>query len=129
MREYICFHIGCNDMTQALGKPNVRVMHQEITEVTKTGCRWKNGGESVFDVIICATGFNTSYIPRFPIIGLDSLNMQDPWASEPTSYLGIAATGFPTLFLLLGPYSPIGNGPLHRLLGQFPRACFKECPC
>ena len=116
-------------MTQALGKANVKVVHQELAEVTKTGCRWENGDEIVFDVLICATGFDTSYRPRFPIIGLEDLNLQDAWASKPSSYLGIATTGFPNFFLLLGPYSPIGNGPLHRALGQLPCDILKGCGC
>ena len=29
------------------------------------------------DVIILATGYETSYIPRFPIIGLNKVNLQD----------------------------------------------------
>ncbi|CAD6582661.1 MAG: hypothetical protein ASARMPREDX12_000998 [Alectoria sarmentosa] len=116
------FSVGCRRLTpgsaylEALGKANVRVVHQKIIEVTKNGCRWENGGESLFDVLICATGFDTSYRPRYPIIGLDNVNLQDAWASKPTSYLGIAATGFPNFFLLLGPHSPIGNGPLLRAL-------------
>ena len=126
MFEDVCFQ---TNMKQALGKANVRVVHQELAEVTKNSCRRENGDEIIFDVLICATGFDTSYRPRFPIIGLEDLNLQDAWASKPSSYLGIAATGFPNFFFLLGPYSPIGNGPLHQALGQLPCDILEGCGC
>lgn len=63
------------------------------------------------DVLICASGFDTSFRPRFPIFGREELNLQDFWADMPKSYLGIAVSGFPNFFLFLGPHSPVGNGP------------------
>ena len=96
----------------------MRVARQQITDFTRDGCRCDDGEQFSFDVLICATGFDTSCTPRFSIIGLDDLNLQDLWSLKPRSYLGIAASGFPNLFFVLGPHSPIGNGPLHPALGS-----------
>lgn len=38
--------------------------------------------------------------------------MQDTWAKEPKSYLGLAAENMPNYFIFLGPNCPIGNGPV-----------------
>ena len=120
--------IGCRSLTagpdylSALSAPNVTVIPHGVTSVTPTGCNDAKRAHHVVDAIICATGFNTSYLPRFPILGLDGLDMGQYWSkstdtttatseSEPRSYLGIAADGFPDFFTLLGPYSPIANGP------------------
>jgi len=40
---------------------------------------------------ICATGFDSSFKPRWKIIGPKGNNLQDDWAEKPESYLGIAA--------------------------------------
>ena len=70
------------------------------------------GKEYLVDVLICATGFDVSFRPRFPIIGLLGKNLQDEWACEPKSYLGIAAAEYPNYMIFLGPNCPIGNGPV-----------------
>ena len=70
------------------------------------------------DVIICATGFNTSFVPRFPIIGREQRNLQDTWAKAPSSYLGVGVSQFPNFLMFLGPYSPVANGPTLAAIGE-----------
>jgi cation diffusion facilitator CzcD-associated flavoprotein CzcO len=69
------------------------------------------------DVLICATGFDTSYRPRFPLIGPKGQSLADVWENEPKSYLGMAAHDFPNYFMFLGPNSPVGNGPVLIAIG------------
>lgn len=112
------WHVGCRRLTpgvgylEALGKPNVETIHGEITAITEKGVLCANGNERSLDVLICATGFNTSFKPRFPIINATGQNLQDIWAAEPRSYFGLAAPEFPNYFIFLGPNCPIGNGPV-----------------
>ena len=109
--------VGCRRLTsgpgylESLAAPNVDTILGGVCSLTRTGCIDTNDAHHEFDAIICATGFNTSYVPRFPIYGLHALNLQTYWAEKPRSYLGLAADGFPNYFTLLGPYSPIANGP------------------
>ncbi|KAF8645072.1 hypothetical protein AX16_008130 [Volvariella volvacea WC 439] len=111
--------VGCRRLTpgpgylEALRKENVEVVQGEIERITETGClTGKDGYEHEFDVLICATGFDTSYRPRFPIIGRHGKNLQEEWSQEPKTYMGLAAADFPNYFMLIGPNSPIGNGPV-----------------
>lgn len=111
------FHVGCRRFTpgigylETLGKPNVETVYGEISSITERGpCA--NGTEYPVDVLICATGFNTTFAPRFPIVSPSGQNLQDLWARTPHSYLGLAAAGFPNYFHFLGPNCPIGNGPI-----------------
>ncbi|KAK1466334.1 monooxygenase [Colletotrichum cuscutae] len=110
--------VGCRRLTpgvnylESLTKPNVEVVYGGIKEITERGCVADDGREYPVDVLICATGFDTSFKPRFPIIGPSGENLQDKWASDPESYLGMAASGFPNYFIILGPNCPIGNGPV-----------------
>ncbi|KAK6215328.1 monooxygenase [Colletotrichum tabaci] len=110
--------VGCRRLTpgvnylESLTKPNVEVVYGEIKEITERGCLCDNGQEYTVDVLICATGFDTSFKPRFPVVGPSGDNLQDKWAVTPESYFGVAAAGFPNYFLMLGPNCPIGNGPV-----------------
>lgn len=110
--------VGCRRLTpgvgylEALGKPNVETVYGEITEITPRGCKSDNGREYPVDVLICATGFNTSFKPRFPVVNAQGTNLQDVWATEARSYFGLAAPDFPNYLIFLGPNCPIGNGPV-----------------
>ncbi|PVI02171.1 FAD/NAD(P)-binding domain-containing protein [Periconia macrospinosa] len=112
------WHVGCRRLTpgvgylESLGKENVEVVYGEINEITERGCLCDNGQEYPVDVLICATGFNTSFKPRFPVVGPADNNLQDAWADEPRSYFGIAAPETPNYLIFLGPNCPIGNGPV-----------------
>ncbi|ROT36327.1 FAD/NAD(P)-binding domain-containing protein [Sodiomyces alkalinus F11] len=110
--------VGCRRLTpgvdylESLTKPNVQVVYGEILEVTEKGCLCDDGNEYPVDVLICATGFDTSFRPRFPVVSPSGENLQDKWAKVPESYLGIGVAGFPNYFCMLGPNCPIGNGPV-----------------
>jgi cation diffusion facilitator CzcD-associated flavoprotein CzcO len=110
--------LGCRRLTpgvnylESLTKPNVSMVYGEIKEVTENGCLCDDGNEYSVDVLICATGFDTTFKPRFPLIGPTGDNLQDIWAIEPKSYLGLAAPDFPNYLVFLGPNCPIGNGPV-----------------
>jgi hypothetical protein len=110
--------VGCRRFSpgvgylETLGKDNVTVVYGEINEVTEKGCLCDDGKEYPIDILICATGFDTTFKPRFPLIGPGGINLQDQWKDDPHSYLGMAADGFPNYLIFLGPNSPIGNGPV-----------------
>jgi len=65
------------------------VVFGEIQKITEKGCIGGDGKEHPADILICATGFNTSYRPHFPIIGPSGQSLSDVWAEEAKSYLGI----------------------------------------
>lgn len=119
--------VGCRRITpginylETLSANNVDVVFGEITEVTEIGCKCSNGKEYDVDVLICATGFDVSFRPRFPIIGPGpaATNLQDEWAMEAKGYLGLAAAAFPNYMMFLGPNCPVGNGPLLIAIGEY----------
>ncbi|KAL3462618.1 hypothetical protein BJX64DRAFT_276962 [Aspergillus heterothallicus] len=110
--------VGCRRITpgvgylESLGHAKTQVVYGNIDAVSERGCICDDGKEYPVDVLICATGFDTSFRPRFPIIGPSGNNLQDDWQREPQSYLGIAAAGIPNYLTFLGPNSPVGNGPV-----------------
>lgn len=95
---------------QTLQEENVSVIHSAAASFNTTGCIAEDGQHYEADVIICATGFDTSYIPRYPVIA-SGLNLQTEWNRSIMGYMGVGISGFPNTFTLLGPYSPVSNGP------------------
>ncbi|EAQ92674.1 hypothetical protein CHGG_00909 [Chaetomium globosum CBS 148.51] len=115
------YPLGARRMTpghsylQALTKPNVELRRSGIKRFVAEGIELESGEVLKVDAIICATGFNTSFRPRFPIIGRDG-NLQDRWAKEtPKAYMSCAVAGLPNYFTFLGPNAPIGHGSVFTL--------------
>ncbi|KAM4066273.1 NAD(P)-binding rossmann-like domain-containing protein [Hirsutella rhossiliensis] len=112
------FGLGCRRITPGIGymeslsEPNVSVVFGNVTEITADACVTDDGRNWPIDILICATGFDTTFQPQFPLIGRDGKSLADEWTEEPRSYLGMAVHGYPNYFMFLGPNSPNGNGPL-----------------
>ncbi|KJA23569.1 hypothetical protein HYPSUDRAFT_54285 [Hypholoma sublateritium FD-334 SS-4] len=110
--------VGCKRITpgvgylEALASDKVEVAWGDIAKINERGPVGFDGMEYPVDVLICATGFDVSYRPRFPIIGTSGQSLGDVWADVPEAYFGIAAHGFPNYFMIGGPNSPVGNGPV-----------------
>ncbi|KAL4861634.1 hypothetical protein BDV12DRAFT_203834 [Aspergillus spectabilis] len=111
------FAMGCRRPTpginylESLTLENVTTVYGEITSVTPAGCVTEDGQEHPVDVLICATGFDTTFKPRFPVLGRSG-DLAKQWSTDPASYLGLAAHGFPNYFMFLGPNCPVGVGPV-----------------
>jgi cation diffusion facilitator CzcD-associated flavoprotein CzcO len=61
------------------------------------------------DAIVFATGFDamTGALDRIDIRGRRGVKLKDAWAAGPKTYLGLATSGFPNLFMITaGPGSP-----------------------
>ncbi|KXN84254.1 Putative sterigmatocystin biosynthesis monooxygenase stcW [Leucoagaricus sp. SymC.cos] len=110
--------IGCRRITpgvgylEALVHEKTEVVLSGVKAVTPKGCVSEEGKEYPVDIIVCATGFDTSYIPYFPVVGLNGRLLSEAWEVEPQTYFGIATPDFPNYFVFLGPTSPVGNGPV-----------------
>lgn len=105
------FAVGCRRPTpgegflEALVAPNVTVHTQQMQRVVRHGFIANDGTKEEVDVIICATGFDTSWVTRFPIKA-HGKNLQDVWTQEgPLSYLAVGVPDVPNLFSFAGPVS------------------------
>jgi cation diffusion facilitator CzcD-associated flavoprotein CzcO len=83
---------------EALVADNVTVTGDPICNFTPTGIETTTGEKFAFDIIVCATGFDTSYRPSFPVIGEKGTDLRDEWLDEPRSYLSVAVAEFPNYF-------------------------------
>ena len=112
------FPVGCRRPTpgtgylEALCGENCEVIWGELDSFTEKGIRVASGQEFEFDVIICATGFHMDFVPRFPIIGQNGVNLQDTWSKDPLCYMSVIAEAMPNYFVYVGPHAPVGHGSL-----------------
>ncbi|KAF9882914.1 hypothetical protein FE257_004895 [Aspergillus nanangensis] len=120
------FNVACrrptpgNGYLEALVHPNTTVFTQTIAGITPTGIvDSASGKEYPVDVIICATGFDTSFRPRFTLKGLDkTTSLAEKWKHHPGSYLGIGVDGFPNYFTYSGPYTPVAQGSILSIISM-----------
>ncbi|CAK7223816.1 hypothetical protein SEUCBS140593_005359 [Sporothrix eucalyptigena] len=118
------FNVACrrptpgNGYLEALADDKTTFFTSSIQAITERGIiDSATGVECELDVIICATGFDTSYRPRFPLYGLDSkVSLAEKWAEFPASYLGIGVDGFPNYFTYTGPFTPVAHGSVLPIL-------------
>lgn len=113
------FPVGCRRLTpgpgflEALLQDNVDTRWDDIARITSRGIVTKSGEELEFDAIVCATGFDTSFQPSFPIVGRGGVDLAQTWtADRPKAYFGITVPHFPNYFSFIGPNSPVSNGSL-----------------
>ncbi|KAL1970195.1 hypothetical protein VTN77DRAFT_5355 [Rasamsonia byssochlamydoides] len=116
------FPPGCRRLTpgpgylEALTDDKVEVISTEIAEIDADGIRTADGKHRPVDAIVCATGFDTTFSPRFPIIGRNGVSLADKWREIPETYIAIATDGFPNYFICLGPNAALGAGSLLLLI-------------
>ncbi|TWI48268.1 cation diffusion facilitator CzcD-associated flavoprotein CzcO [Pseudomonas duriflava] len=91
----------------------VDVKANPIEEITAKGIRTADGVEHELDVLIFATGFDAvdGNYKRIDIRGRNNVSMKDHWAEGPSSYLSVATSQFPNMFMILGPNGPFTNLP------------------
>lgn len=93
----------------AIQEPNVDVHFIPVTKITEDGVVGEDGVERKCDTIVCATGFDVSYRPRFPIVGQNGVDLADKWKICPEGYMGLGIPGFPNLITFIGPSWPVEN--------------------
>lgn len=63
-------------------------------------------------MIVCATGFNYSFIPPWELNGRDSRRLDEEWKDTAEAYFATCAAGVPNYFIFGGPNYPVGHGSL-----------------
>ena len=88
--------------TRAIQKPNVDVHFTPVVKITETGLVGEDGTSVDVDTIVCATGFDVSYRPRFPIVGKNGVELADKWKICPEGYLGLGVPDMPNFITFVG---------------------------
>ncbi|KAE8162972.1 putative flavin-binding monooxygenase [Aspergillus tamarii] len=111
------YEIGCRRVSpgegylEAIQENNARVTLSKINRITPNGIE-ADEGEEEFDLIVCATGFNNSFIPPWELVGRDGRRLAEEWKDKPEAYFATCAAGVPNYFIFGGPNYPVGHGSL-----------------
>jgi len=91
----------------------VSVKENPIVRVTQEGIVTEDGTLHKLDILVFATGFDAvdgNYV-RTDIRGRHGRSIKEHWVEGPASYAGITTSGFPNMFMILGPNGAFTNLP------------------
>lgn len=101
----------------ALQRDNVELVTDPIDRITETSVITAAGDVVDVDVIVLATGFETSrYLSGIDVIGIGGHRLHERWGPDPSAYLGVAVGGFPNFFMLYGPNTNQGGNSIVYIL-------------
>lgn len=101
-----------NGWFRTIKKPNVDLIPEHLAKVDGNTLSTSSGETVEADVIILATGFQTTNVlGSYDIVGREGQLLRDHWGEDNASaYLGTLVPGFPNFFILLGPNVGSGHG-------------------
>ena len=103
----LCLDTGYFETFNRANVTLVDVAATPIELVTPVGIQVA-GTEYAVDDLVLATGFDamTGALQQIDIRGRGGVRLAEKWATGPRTYLGLAMSGFPNLFIVTGPGSP-----------------------
>lgn len=110
------FHSGCRRLTpgdgylEGLQLGTASITMSPIVSITPTGIRTADGEEQDFDLIVCATGFDTSWVPSWKLVGLDGATLEKRWKENPDAFFSTQVDSMPNYFMYNGPNAVIAHG-------------------
>ncbi len=113
------YTLGCkrillsDDFYPSLSQPNVEVVTDRIREVRANSVVTEDDKEYEVDTIICGTGFHVTdaELPE-RVHGRDGQSLATEWQQGPHAYLGTTVSGFPNLFIMIGPNTGLGHNSM-----------------
>ncbi len=113
------YQIGCkrillsDDYYPAFNRENVSLVTAPITRGTPAGIVTADGHEHALDTLIYATGFRANEpLAEIEIRGRRGHHLAHEWRYGAEAFLGIAVSGFPNFFILLGPNTGLGHNSI-----------------
>jgi cation diffusion facilitator CzcD-associated flavoprotein CzcO len=98
---------------RSIQKPGVNVVTGPIERIEPRGVVTADGKLHELDLLVFATGFDArAYVRPMRVVGEGGLTLDEVWQDGPHAYRSVAVPGFPNLFMLMGPHSPIGSNSL-----------------
>lgn len=93
---------------RAVQRAGVEVVADRIARVEPNGVVTENGELHELDVLVLATGFDSHALVRpMEFVGPGGHTLSEAWSDGPRGYGTVAVPGFPNLFMVMGPHSPV----------------------
>ncbi|WP_347901895.1 NAD(P)/FAD-dependent oxidoreductase [Pseudomonas purpurea] len=113
------YSIGCkrillsNNYFPALAQANTHLVTSGIQRISKDAVITADGQRHPVDVLIFGTGFKArTPFPKGMIFGREGADIVDTWQAGSEAYKGTTVSGFPNLFLLMGPNTGLGHNSI-----------------
>ena len=112
------YRIGCkrilpsNNWYPALVRDNVELISDGIAEVRPEGIVDGAGELHELDAIVMATGFKVMDLPIAERVRGRDGTLAEAWRDGVQAYLGTTISGFPNLFMLVGPNTGLGHNSI-----------------
>jgi cation diffusion facilitator CzcD-associated flavoprotein CzcO len=102
-----------DDYYPALTRSNVEIVACPIARANERGLVTQDGKEYELDTIIYGTGFHVAdSLSTLQVTGRGGIQLTEAWKDGMEAYLGCLISGFPNLFLLLGPNTGLGHSSM-----------------
>lgn len=96
-------------------RKNVELITAGIKEIRAHSIVTSDGVERPADCIILGTGFVVDprvYMKDFPLTGCNGHDIHKDWADVAEAYYGITVTGYPNMYMLVGPNTGLGHNSI-----------------
>src|SRR2546428_1140084 len=110
------YQIGCkrillsDDFYPALKQPHFELFTENIAEAVERSIVTRDSVERSIAVLIYGTGFHvTDQFIGMRLVGRGGIEIHDAWHNGMSAYLVVTVSGFPNLFILLGPNTGLGH--------------------
>lgn len=110
------YRVGCKRLIfsdtfyDAIQRPGASLVTEGISHIEPRGVVTRDGRLHELDVLVMATGFHAlDYTRNMTIIGDNGRTLAETWAQGPKGHRAVGIAGFPNLFTVVGPHSPVGN--------------------
>jgi cation diffusion facilitator CzcD-associated flavoprotein CzcO len=101
----------------ALCLPHVTLQTNAIERFDEKGIITSDGMHHDLDVIVYATGFETTgWHWSMQVTGNQGQHLDEVWREGPRAYLGVTTVGFPNFFMLYGPHTNLGHNSITYML-------------
>jgi 4-hydroxyacetophenone monooxygenase len=101
-----------NGWIETIKRDDVELIAQAVTGFDEHHVLTADGGSHEADVVVLATGFQTSrLLAPMDIRGRSGVSLREQWGDDnPYAYLGISVPDFPNLFIVGGPNTALAHG-------------------
>lgn len=102
--------LGSDDWYPTLQRDNVALVTERIEAIEPRAVVTSDGRRHEVDAIVWGTGFRvTDFLLPMRMHGLGGRELSEAWREGAEAYYGITVSGFPNLFMLLGPNTGLGH--------------------
>lgn len=120
------FVLGCRRQTfsygylEAITHPKTTVFTKPPTRFTEHGILNADGDEHALDMVIAATGYDQSHMPRFPrTVNGEDIGIKYRNLLSPPSYMACLSKGMPNYFNPASAFGPLPQGNFYQSCEAF----------